>query len=122
MQRQPCDWLKLEYEKILREEYHLSNETIEARKSRQDIPAFSTLVDAQNWFDKNFHKIGKRHSSMPNEYWNLLLDDLLGVLPSEHFVHDVPLFVGQVPDVRLNACSEELPGPGYLILVIRGWL
>jgi hypothetical protein len=119
--KDPQLWLKRKYIGLLRNDYRLPSSIIEEMSvSPRALPAFSNLAEAASWFEDNFQEIGKQHSNLPNEYWGKLLSDLIAVVPLEHALRNVPVFVGQVPDVRFNAYTPPFGRRGYIVLFNQG--
>jgi hypothetical protein len=113
--------LKHEYFEILRKDYRVSERIIEELNQPSHLPTFKNVVEIESYCYDNFDAIGRQFSDSANYYWNQLLGDLMGVLRELHSpLCDVPIFVGQVPDVTFNAYTRPLPDRRYMILVNQG--
>lgn len=111
--------LKKMYEFILKNEYDLSDDTIlEYEATNIEVPATNSITLTEAFA---FSKLGiKTRKVLPNFLWSDLLNKLLSEVPNKDVIEQCEIFIGQVPDHRINASIEKISSTKFIILINSG--
>ena len=111
--------LKEEYEAILKNEYGLDKEVVIQYQSENiDIPQIDSITLTEKIA---FAKLGQDNKRvLPNFLWTDLLNKLLKEIPNKKTVEQFEIFIGQIPDYRINASIDKISSKKFIILINSG--